>query len=64
MEKIKVGSGFDLEQGESGEYILKFKLPKIGSKVDDLSGGHFKQAQKEILLAVRSIIDKALKTEE
>jgi len=64
VEKIKFGSSFELEHGEGDENALKFKLPQIRSKIDDLAGGHFKQAQKEILLAARSVIDKTLKTEE
>jgi len=63
MAKIKFEQGLELEHGEGGEYILRFRAPgiKISS---DLTGGHLKQARNEILLAVRSLIDKAISVEE
>jgi len=63
MAKIKFEHGLEVEHEEGGEYILRFKAPQI--KLDsDLTGGHLKQAKKEVLLAVRSLIDKAIDVEE
>ena len=62
MAKIKFEHGFEVEH-EGGEYILRFKAPQI--KLDaDLTEGHLKEAKKEVLLAVRSLIDKAINVEE
>ena len=63
MAKIKFEHGLELERGEEGEYVLRFRMPKIKIP-SDLTGGHLKQAKKELLLAVRSLIDKAIKGEE
>ena len=63
MAKIKFGQGLELEHEEGGEYVLRFRAPKIKIP-SDLTGGHLKQAKKEVLLAVRSLIDKAIKGEE
>ena len=63
MAKIKLEQGLEVERGEGGEYILRFKAPQVdlGS---DLTGGHLKEARNEILLAVRSLIDKAIDIED
>jgi len=63
MAKIKFGQGIELEHEEGGEYVLRFRAPKIKIP-SDLTGGHLKQAKEEVLLAVRSLIDKAIKGEE
>jgi hypothetical protein len=63
MAKIKFEHGLEVEREEGGEYILRFKAPQV--KLDsDLTGGHLKEAKKEVLLAVRSLIDKAINVEE
>ena len=62
MEKIEFESGIQLEHREGGEYILRFKVPKI-SISSDPTGGHLKQAKKEILLAVRDLIDRTIEKE-
>jgi len=63
MAKIKFEQGLELEHGEEGEYVLRFRIPQI--KIPrDLTGGHLKEAKNEILLAVRSLIDKAISVEE
>ena len=62
MAKIKFEHGLEVEH-DGEEYILRFKAPRV--KLDpDLTGGHLKQAKREGLLAVRSIIGKAIKVEE
>lgn len=63
MAKIKFEHGLELEHEEGGEYVLRFRAPQI-KITPDLTGGHLKQAKKEVLLAVRSILDKAIKVEE
>jgi hypothetical protein len=63
MAKIKIGQGIELEHEEGGEYILRFRAPKIKIPTD-LTGGHLKQAKREVLLAVRSLINKAISVEE
>ena len=63
MARIKFEQGLELEHEEGGEYVLRFKAPQL--KLDsDLTGGHLKEAKKEILLAVRSLIDKLIEGEE
>ena len=63
MAKIKIGQGIELEHEEGGEYILRFRAPKIKIPSDP-TGGHLKQAKREVLLAVRSLINKAISVEE
>ena len=63
MAKIKFGQGLELEHTEGDEYVLRFRTPHI-KLPSDLTGGHLKQARNEVLLAVRSLIDKAIKGEE
>ena len=63
MAKIKFEQGLELEHEEGGEYILRFRAPQVKIS-SDLTGGHLKQAKNEILLAVRSLIDKAISVEE
>ena len=63
-KKIKFGQGIELEREEEGEYILRFRTPHIKIIPADLTGGHLKQAKREVLLAIRSILDKAIKVEE
>jgi hypothetical protein len=63
MAKIKLEQGLELEHEEGGgENILRFKMPKLNTS--DVTGGHLKQAKNEVLLAVRSVIDKAISSEE
>ena len=63
MEKIKFEHGIELERAGEGDYVLRFRIPQVKISPDP-TGGHLKQAKKEILLAVRGLIDKAIKTEE
>jgi len=63
MAKVKFDQGLEIEHEEGGEFVLRFKAPQV--KLDsDLTGGHLKEAKKEVLLAVRSLIDKAINVEE
>jgi len=63
MAKIKFEPGLELEHTGEGEYVLRFRAPQI-KITPELTGGHLKQARKEALLAVRSILDKAIGVEE
>jgi len=63
MAKIKLEHGLELEREEGGEYALRFRAPQVKMS-PDLTGGHLKEAKKEVLLALRSILDKAIKVEE
>ena len=63
MGKIEFEHGLELEHGEGGEYILRFGTPRIKISPDP-TVGHLKQAKKEVLLAVRSLIDEAIEGEE
>ena len=63
MAKIKFEQGLELEHKEGGEYVLRFRVPQIKINSDP-TGGHLKEAKKEILLAVRNLIDKAINIEE
>ena len=63
MAKIKFEQGLELEHEEGGEYVLRFRAPQVKISPDP-TGGHLKQAKKEVLLAVRSLIDKVIKVEE
>ena len=63
MEKIRFEHGIELERGDGNEYVLRLRLPKV-KVTPDPTAGHLKQAKREALLAIRSLIDKAIKVEE
>ncbi|MFA5308237.1 MAG: hypothetical protein WC370_01975 [Dehalococcoidales bacterium] len=63
MAKMKLEQGLEFEHEDGGEYVLRFKAPQI-KLPSDLTGGHLKEARKEVLLAVRSLIDKAINVAE
>ena len=63
MEKIKFEHGIELERSGEGEYVLRLRIPQIKISPDP-TGGHLKKAKNEILLAVRNLIDQAIKVEE
>ena len=55
---------FEVEYHPGKEVVLRFKAPRL-SVMPDETRGHFKSAHKEILLALRSLLDKAIEgTEE
>jgi len=62
-EKIKFQQGIELERTEEGEYLLRFKLPSLNLDSEPVSS-HLKQAKKEVLLAVRNLLDKAIEQTE
>jgi len=62
-QRLNLNKDSSLSMGKEGEYVLRFRIPQI--KIPrDLTGGHLKEAKNEILLAVRSLIDKAISVEE
>ncbi|HAV40942.1 MAG TPA: hypothetical protein DCW97_00820 [Acidobacteria bacterium] len=63
MKKIKFQQGIELERTEEGEYLLRFKLPSLDLDSEPVSS-HLKQAKKEVLLAVRNLLDKAIEQTE
>ena len=73
MAKITFGKGLELEHQEGGEYIPRFKAPQ--AKLDSALADHLKaarkemkeagrEARKEVLLALRGLIDKAISVEK
>jgi len=63
MEKVKCEHSIELERAGEGEYVLRIRMPQIKISPDP-TGGHLKKAKNEILLAVRNLIDQAIKVEE
>ena len=63
METIKFEQEIELERVGEDEHVLRFRMPqlKISPKPTD---SHLKQAKGEVLLALRSLIDKTIKVEE
>jgi len=43
--------------------VLRFKLPTLTVDSEPVSG-HLKQARKEVLLAIRNLLDKAIEETE
>jgi hypothetical protein len=54
---------FEIEYRPGEEVVLRFKAP-ILSVMPEATKGHFRTAHKEALLALRSLIDKAIERAE
>jgi len=54
---------FEVEYHPGEEIILRFKVPKL-SVVPEATRSHFRTAHKEMLLALRSLLDKAIEQAE
>jgi len=54
---------FEIEYHPGEELVLRFKEP-ILTIVPEASRGHFRTAHKEMLLALRSLLDKAIERAE
>jgi hypothetical protein len=54
-----MGGIIEWEHRSGEEFILRFK-PPLGKIVSDEARGHIRAARKEILLAVRSLVDAAI----
>jgi len=63
VESIKFTHGIEIEHAGEGEYVLRLKTPHM-KILSGQTGDHLKQAKKEVLLALRSVIDEATKMEE
>ena len=57
------GGIIELEHHAGEEFLLRFK-PPLGKIVPDEARGHVKAARKEMLLALRSLIDAAIARSE
>jgi len=54
---------FEIEHRPGEEVVLRFKTPSI-SVVPEATRSHFRTAHKEMLLALRSLLDKAIEQTE
>lgn len=54
---------FEIEYRPGEEVVLHFKAP-IFSVMPEATRGHFRTAHKEMLLALRSLLDKAIERAE
>ena len=50
---------FGIECEPGGEVVLRFKAPGLPF-VPEATKGHFRMAHKEMLLALRSLLDRAI----
>lgn len=51
---------FGIEYHPGEEVVLRFKVPRFSQ----VAGGHFGVAHKEVLLGLRSLLDKAIERAE
>ena len=58
-----IGGIIEWEHHAGEEFLLRFK-PPLGKIVPDEARGHVKAARKEMLLALRSLIDAAIARSE
>ena len=54
---------FEIEHSPGEEVVLRFKVPEL-SIMPEATKSHFRTARKEILLALRSLLDKAIERAE
>jgi len=54
---------FEIEHRPGEEIVLRFKSPSIPIMPEETKS-HFRMAQKEVLLALRSLLDKAIEQAE
>jgi len=54
---------FEVEYSPGEEVVLRFKIPELPF-VPEATKGHFRVASKEVLLALRSLLDKAIERTE
>jgi len=54
---------FEVEYHPGEEVVLRFKAPGL-SVMPEATRGHFRTAHKEMLLALRSLLDKAIERAE
>lgn len=58
-----IGGMIEWEHHPGEEFVLRFK-PPLPSAVSDETRSHVKAARKEILMALRSLIDAAIERSE
>lgn len=54
---------FEVEYHPGEEVVLRFKAPELPF-VPEATKGHFRMARKEMLLALRSLLDRAIERAE
>jgi len=54
---------FEIEHQPGEEVVLRFKVPGLPF-VPEATKGHFRMAHKEMLLALRSLLDRAIERAE
>ena len=54
---------FEIEHQPGEEVVLRFKVPGL-SIMPEATKGHLRMAHKEMLLALRSLLDRAIKRAE
>jgi len=54
---------FEVEYHPGEEVVLRFKVPGLPF-VPEATKGHFRMARKEMLLALRSLLDRAIERAE
>ena len=54
---------FEVEHRPTGEIIVRFKSPSMAIVPEEVKS-HFRTAQKEALLALRSLLDQAIERTE
>jgi len=54
---------FEIEYQPGEEVVLRFKVPAL-SIMPEATRSHFRVARKEVLLALRSLLDKAIERAE
>ncbi len=54
---------FEIECQPGGEVVLRFKVPRLGI-LPEATKGHFRMARKEMLLALRGLLDRAIERAE
>ena len=57
------GKIFEVEYHPGGEVVLRFKVPELPF-VSEATKGHLRMARKETLLALRSLLDRAIERAE
>jgi len=55
---------FEIEHSPGEEVVLRFKVPSELSFVPEATRSHFRTAHKEMLLALRSLLDMAIERAE
>jgi hypothetical protein len=60
MAQFKFQQGIEVEHGEGDEYIVRVKLPSLRVTACPVRN-QVQQAKADVLIAIRNLIDKALR---